>query len=130
MLHRDAIKAYQTAEQEFLVEGADPHGLVKILYTELLASLERAADALKRNDFVMKSSSLSKALTILHVLASSLDFERGGEIATSLAQLYDWARRKVIAASSSNACAEIADVQKTVAEIASAWDQIAHTRAA
>ena len=104
MLHRDAIKAYQTAEQEFLVEGADPHGLVKILYTELLASLDRAAEA--------------------------LDFERGGEIATSLAQLYDWARRKVIAASSSNAHADIGDVRKTMAEIASAWDQIAHTKAA
>ena len=130
MLHRDAIKAYQTAEQEFLVEGADPHGLVKILYTELLASLDRAAEALESKDFVMKSNSLSKALTILHLLASSLDFERGGEIATSLAQLYDWARRKVIAASSSNAHAEIGDVQKTMAEIASAWDQIAHTKAA
>lgn len=130
MLHRDAIKAYQTAEQEFLVEGADPHSLVKILYTELLASLERAAEAVERKDFVAKSNSLSKSLTILHVLASSLDFERGGEIATSLAQLYDWARRKVIAASSSNARAELADVQKTVAEIASAWDQIAQTKAA
>jgi len=130
MLHRDAIKAYQTAEQEFLVEGADPHSLVKILYTELLASLDRACEALERKDFVMKSTHLSKALTILHVLASSLDFERGGEIATSLSQLYDWARRKVIAASSSNVRAEITDVQKTVSEIASAWDQIAQGKAA
>ena len=129
MLHQ-AIKAYQTAEQEFLVEGADAHNLVQILFTELLSNLDRAGECLEAKDFTAKSSHLSKSLTILHVLATSLDFERGGDVAASLAELYDWARRKVIQASCSNVRAELTEVHKVMAEIASAWESIRTVRAA
>lgn len=130
MYHRDAIKAYQEAEQDFLVEGADAHNLVRILYEELLSSLDRARDGLARSDLGAKSAHLSKALTIIHVLATSLDFDRGGEVAQSLAQLYEWARRKVIDASRNNLMPAIEDVHKAISEIANAWNSIAGARAA
>ncbi len=124
MLHRDAIKAYQEAEQDFLVEGADKHSLVQILYGELLNALDHTHDALERLDLQAKSASMTKALSIIHVLNSTLDFEKGGEIAASLAQLYEWARRKVIEASRTNVAPLVKEVRKVIAEIAAAWDAI------
>jgi flagellar protein FliS len=124
MYHRDAIKAYQEAEQDFLVEGADPHGLVQILYTELIQSMDRMHMAMEQKDYVAKSTHITKVLSILHVLASSLDFEKGGEVAISLARLYEWARRRVIEASRDNKLPTIEEVRKAIADIAEAWNTI------
>lgn len=126
MYHRDAIKAYQEAEQDFLVEGADPHCLVQILYTELVQSLERTYFAIDQKDYVAKSTHITKVLSILHVLASSLDFDKGGEVAISLARLYEWARRRVIEASRDNMPPIIEEVRKAIADIAEAWSTIGH----
>jgi flagellin-specific chaperone FliS len=59
MYHREAIKAYQEAEQEFLVEGADPHCLVQILYGELIQALDRTHLAIEQQDLVAKSTLIS-----------------------------------------------------------------------
>jgi flagellar protein FliS len=125
MLHRNAIRAYHEAEQEFLVDGADSHGLVEILFNELIASLSIAKKGLASADLATKSSGVSKALTIIHVLATSLDFDKGGEVAVSLAQLYEWSRRRIIEASRDNVIAGIEEVLHAISEIAEAWRTIA-----
>ena len=124
MYHRDAIKAYQEAEQDFLVEGADPHCLVQILYTELIQAIDRTHLAMDSKDYVAKSTHITKVLSILHVLASSLDFDKGGEVAISLARLYDWSRRRVIEASRDNSEVFLEEVRKAIADIADAWSTI------
>jgi flagellar protein FliS len=130
MFNRDAIKAYQTAEQDFLVEGANPHDLVQILFTHFLVSLERARSALETKDLAAKSEHLTKALTIVHVLSTSLDFERGGEVAQSLEQIYTWARKKLIEASFQNSIPAIDEVHASMSEIAEAWNSISAAKAA
>jgi flagellar protein FliS len=124
MFNQDAIKAYQTAEQDYLVEGADPHDLVQILFTHLLLSMELARDALEIKDLASKSEHLTKALTIVHVLATSLDFDRGGEVAQSLEQVYVWARKRLIEASFRNNLEALNEVHEAISEIASAWNTI------
>jgi flagellar protein FliS len=130
MFNRDAIKAYQTAEQDFLVEGADPHNLVQILFNQLLLSMEWSREALERKDLAAKSEHLTKALTIVHVLTTSLDFERGGEVAQSLEHLYVWARRKLIEASFQNSIPAINEVHEAISEISVAWNSINTAKAA
>ncbi len=130
MFNRDAIKAYQTAEQDFLVEGADPHDLVQILFTHMLVNLEMARDALERKDLQAKSTHLTKSLTIIHVLTTSLDFERGGEVAQSLEQIYTWAQRKLMDASFKNSIPAINEVHESISEIAAAWNSISASKAA
>ena len=130
MYNRDAIKAYQEAEQDFLVEGADPHNLVHILFTHLILSMELARDALERKDLAAKSEHLTKALTIVHVLTTSLDFERGGEVAQSLEHLYVWARRRLIEASFRNNLEALNEVHEAISEISNAWSSISSAKAA
>ena len=124
MYHRDAIKAYQEAEQDFLVEGADPHGLVQILYTELIQSLDRTHVAIDQKDFVSRATHMTKVLSILHVLALSLDFDKGGDVAISLSRLYEWARRRVIEGSRENMLQPLEEVRKAMADISDAWSTI------
>jgi flagellar protein FliS len=124
MLHRNAIRAYQQAEQDFFVDGADSHGLVEILYSELATTLERAATAIEAKDYAGRAQEATRALTIIYVLGSSLDFAKGGDVATSLAQFYEWARLNVIEAGRVSSAERLATVRKSVLEIAEAWHSI------
>lgn len=124
MLHRNAIRAYQQAEQDFFVDGADAHGLVEILYQELAAALERAEAAVDAKDYALRAQETTRALTIIYVLGSSLDFGKGGDVAVSLAQFYEWARLNVIEAGRLSSAEKLATVRKSVLEIAEAWHTI------
>ena len=124
MLNRDAIKAYQTVEQDYMVEGADPHTLVQILFSEFIVSIELTIQALEVADLAAKSAHITKCMMICHLLASSLDFDKGGDIAVSLAEIYEWSRRKLLEASRHNRISDLQDVHKTISDISSAWSAI------
>ena len=118
------MNAYRQAEQDFLVEGSDGHGLVQILFNELLVAIEKTSISIELGDLAARSASSSKALSILYVLNSSLDFEKGGEVALSLAQLYEWSRRQLIEAIKENSRERLANILTSIADIADAWESI------
>ena len=124
MLQRNAMNAYRQAEQDFLVEGSDGHGLVQLLFNELLVAIEETSISIELDDLAARSESSSKALSILYVLNSSLDFEKGGEVALSLEQLYGWSRRQLIEAIKENSRERVANVYSSIADIADAWASI------
>lgn len=124
MLHRKALKAYEQAEQDFVVEGADSHRLVELLFTELLSSIDRAMLAVETKDLIGRSRAQSKALTIVVTLAGSLDFERGEPVATTLANIYEWARRELIASNKDKPVERLKEVRRCMADIAEAWSMI------
>jgi flagellin-specific chaperone FliS len=66
MLIQDPIKAYQTVEQDLLVEGADPHSLVQILFAEFLVNIEMTIAAIERSDLSAKSAHITKAMMACH----------------------------------------------------------------
>ncbi len=70
------------------LEGASPHGLVAILYEELLRSLDVIAAALRQGRDVSREPNVERARSILVALTGSLDFDRGGTLAQTLAQVY------------------------------------------
>jgi flagellar protein FliS len=124
MLQRNAMNAYRQAEQDFLVEGSDGHGLVQLLFNELLVAIEETSISIELDDLAARSASSSKALSILYVLNSSLDFEKGGEVALSLEQLYGWSRRQLIEAIKENSRERLANIRTSIADIADAWASI------
>jgi flagellar secretion chaperone FliS len=126
MLHSNALKAYEQVEQDFMVESANRHRLVEILFTELLASIDRALMGLTVNDHSARSAGVSKALTIVYSLRTSLDFERGGKVASSLADLYDWARMQLLATTKDRPTERLTAVRSSISEIAEAWSSIAN----
>jgi flagellar protein FliS len=116
---------YQNVDLASRIEAATPHRLVAILLDELLKSLDAMAAACRVSDFAQRGQRQSRALSILHGLEGSLDFEKGGDIAASLAAIYGHARRLVFNAGRDNDAEAVLKAREMVGEIASAWDAIA-----
>jgi flagellar protein FliS len=119
-----ASRRYAAVETGSKVEGATPHQLVKILFDELLLALDASVVAARADDRRKALDKQTRALAILHALETSLDFERGGDIATSLAIIYREARRLTLGATQSHAPEPMIEARRILAEIADAWGQI------
>lgn len=123
-----ASASYKSVDLVSRIEGASPHQLVQVMYEELLKALDAMAVASRRNDFTQRGERQSRALAILTGLETSLDFEKGGEIATGLVAIYREARRLVLAAGRENDASRIQQARDMLYEIASAWDALAQPK--
>jgi flagellar protein FliS len=118
----------QTAHDAYLesrIESAEPLQLVRLLYQGALAAVRDARRHLAAGDIVSRSRAVSKAFAILTELSASLDRPRGGEIATRLAQLYDYMRRRLLEANARQQDEPLAEVLGLLTTLAEAWQEIA-----
>ena len=83
--------AAQTASyREMEVTSASQEKLVVVVFDQLVVNLERARIAMEREDPELRVTSLSRSRNIVSELLATLDFEKGGRIATQLADLYQY----------------------------------------
>ena len=115
---------YRNIDMSSRLEGASPHRLVAILFEELLRAIETAQAADRQGDRGKRAERQARALSILHALEASLDFEKGGEIATSLSSIYREARRLISAGARDAQPAMVEQARAMLADIAGAWDNI------
>ena len=115
---------YESVDLASRIEGASPHQLVQVMFEELLKSIDAMLVAARRNDYVQRSERQSRALSILVALETSLDFEKGGEIANGLAAIYREARRLLTVGGRGNDLEAIAGARAMVGEISGAWESI------
>jgi flagellar protein FliS len=121
---RAGTARYQSVDIASRIEGATPHRLVQIMYEELLKSLDAMAFATSRGDYVQRGEHQSKVLAILTGLETSLDFDKGGQIAVDLVAIYREARRLVVAGGREGDAQLIIQAREMIQEISSAWDGI------
>ncbi len=76
--------------RELEVLSASPDRLVLMLFDHLVVQLERARIGVDRQDIVLQVTATTKAQNIVGELLATLDFEKGGEIAEQLADLYQF----------------------------------------
>ena len=119
-----AARRYAAVHAGSRIDGASPHSLVKILFDELLLSLDAAALAEGQGDRAKASDKQARAMSILHALESSLDFERGGDIAVGLAQIYREARRLLLLGATERRPDHVEQAHAMIGEIAEAWERI------
>ena len=67
---------------------------------------------------------MSRALTIIYALQSSLDFEQGGEIAENLFRLYEYARQQVINEAKTQDASGTLVAISSLEDIREAWCEI------
>lgn len=115
---------YKSVDLGSRIEGASPHQLVQLMYDELIKAVDAMAVAVRRDDYVQRGQRQARALKILSGLETSLDFDKGGEIAASLATIYREARRLLVAAGAGNDEDMVGQVRAMIGEIATAWTQI------
>jgi flagellar secretion chaperone FliS len=115
---------YSKVDLSSRIEGASPHQLVAILFEELLGALDQMTAAAARRDHSRLGESQSRALSMISGLQTSLDMERGGEIARNLAAIYAGAVPRVMAAARGCDAAALTSVRAVFGDIAEAWEAI------
>jgi len=126
MKYAKVIDAYSNSEKHAAVESNDPHLVILVLFEELLKCMRSFDEMMRAAEPDKKecASHFSRSLTILYALQSSLDFEKGGEIANNLFRLYEYARQQLLSAKRGKELAGLQTAIWSLTEIQGAWEQI------
>lgn len=118
----NVAKQYQMVFSQTSVEGADPHRLIQILMENALEKLAMAKGYMVRNSVHEKGINISLALSMIEALQTSLDKEKGAEIADNLYKLYDYMMRILLEANVQNDVNKIEEVIRLLLVIKEGWD--------
>ena len=126
MNYSASMKQYLDNDIVSRASTADPHKIIQEILIELKKNMETLAYSLDHEPTIssLKSSSFSKSLTAIYILQSSLDFEKGGEIAENLFDLYEFCKSSIMKGFTKKDSKLIYDAIPPVDEILDAWKQI------
>ncbi len=122
--YRNAAASYHQVGVESGVSGARPIDLVVMVYEGAIEAIGRAATEMRGGDIEAKNRTITRAIRIIDEgLRAPLDL-RAGEIASNLADLYDYMTRRLLQGSARNDAALLDEVRGLLLELKSAWDEI------
>ena len=123
MNNQKMLSAYANSEREAILEVEDPHAIVSLMFDELIKAMGTFLYNLdlKKADTVARKNAFSRSLTLIYALQSSLNFEKGGEIADNLFTLYEFARQKVIECSQTQEPDNLQVALSALQNISEAW---------
>ena len=140
MTNNEYIKAYQKTQQSTNTVTSS-HEIVRTLMKELVNSMQKLvldiqddrarkadkfiADAGQDDKIIQKKSkNLSKSLSIIYGLQTSLDFDKALEIANNLFQLYEYCRQEIIKGFSQKIEDGIIKAIDIIKQIMEGWEEI------
>lgn len=124
MINKQALQAYQEVKKEGSLQYADPYNLVLMLMQGALDKLSLAKGFMAQHDIEQKGANISLAISIIDALQSSLDQEKGGDIAKNLYDLYDYVMKELVQANLKNDSERLDHVIAVIKTIQSGWEQI------
>ena len=121
-----AAAAYRRIELESAVNSADKHELITLLFKALLVALEGCKVHHNHNNIAQVREYLGKASRILAGLQGSLDYDRGGDIAVNLGELYGYGIRQLFAANVNldEKFDNVEEVRGLLAPVVEAWENM------
>jgi flagellar protein FliS len=124
MVNEKALNQYKHIGAKSAVEEATPHRLVQMLMAGALSQIAAANGYIDRKEVAKKGAAISQAISIIGGLQSSLDFDKGGDIAINLDRLYDYMVRRLAEANVENDAEKLKEVHGLLVEIKEAWDRL------
>lgn len=124
MRNAAAMNQYKQVDVKASIENADPYTLTLMLFNGAVERLNTAKMHVKQKNLAQKGENISKAISIIDGLRSSLDMKKGGEIAQNLESLYEYMQRQLLDVSVSNKPENIDEVINLMNEIRSGWAAI------
>ena len=121
MRNTAAMNQYKQVGVQSSIEGADPHTLVQMLFDGAMERLNMAKVHMQQGNIALKGENISRAISIVDGLRSSLDMKKGGEMAENLEALYDYMQRQLLVANVENKVEKIEEVLSLIGEIRSGW---------
>ncbi|VAW54202.1 Flagellar biosynthesis protein FliS [hydrothermal vent metagenome] len=121
---KNSVSQYNSVNSYTGVTDANPHQLVQMLLDGALGKLSAVKGLIERNDTAKKGQVIGQAISIIGGLRSSLDMEKGGEIASNLDNVYEYMERQLVKANLKNDVIIIVEVVGLLREIKLAWESI------
>ncbi|MCM0043836.1 MAG: flagellar export chaperone FliS [Burkholderiaceae bacterium] len=123
-MRQRALASYGDVKVSTGVAGADNVQLIQMLFDGLIESLATAKGQIERGMIEEKSKSLARAGRIVVGLQGALDFDKGGDIARNLNDLYSYVTRRLFHVNAHNDLEALREVHNLMAEIRSAWAMV------
>lgn len=123
-MYTNPKKAYLSTRATSSVHGASPHKLISLMFDACQENLAVAKGGIERKEVKKKADAIKKAMDIIVRLQAALDFEKGGQIATKLDDLYTFCTNRLALANAVNDVTMIDEVYRVIAEIKVGWSQI------
>ena len=114
---------YSVYAQSSLLE-ANPLQLVIALYDGAITATEQAKGALGAGEDMVRSRSITKAVSILAELMCSLDHEKGGEISANLKRLYSYMQQRLLLAHATKTVEPMNEVVGLLSTLLESWRQV------
>ena len=112
-MRQRALASYGDVKVTTGVAGADN--------VQLIESLSTAKGHIERGSITEKSKSIARAGRIVVGLQGALDFEKGGDIARNLNDLYSYITRRLFHVNAHNDLAALQEIHTLMDEIRQAW---------
>ena len=106
-----------------------PGELLLLLYQAAIKNVGQGRTAIDCGKHSIAHSHLMRAQEIVAMLQNTLDFQRGGDIATRLAELYGFIQRRLVAANISKSTEPLDEVLPILRQLLSAWQVVARETA-
>lgn len=122
--NQKAIAAYGDVKVTTGVASANGVQLIQMLFDGLLESLAATKGHIQNGAIVEKGKSIARASRILIGLQGALDFERGGDLANNLNELYGYVTRRLLHVNARNDLDALEEIFGLMNEIRSAWEGV------
>jgi len=111
------LQAYRYAD----TMGKSPLELILIVYDGAIKALKTAAENYRQNNSQSGYDELRKARSMVVHLYTTLDNQRGGEVARHLGKMYTWIINQLAVLEATKDIKELESVISVLANLRSAW---------
>ena len=119
--NRQFTEQYRKVGATSSILEADPRKLVQLLLEGASSRLRLAMAHMERGDQAAKGKAIARCCDIIGHLASSLEHQRGGEIADNLSALYDYILLRITQGNLGNDRQAFQEALDLLGEIEQAW---------
>ena len=126
MNYNASMKQYLNDDIASKTSNLNPHKIIEEVLKDLKKNMETLAYSLDNEPVIssIKSQSFSKSLTAIYILQSSLNFEKGEEIAENLYRIYEFCKEGIMKGFTKRDSKLIYDAIPPIDEILDGWKQI------
>jgi len=123
MFNEQAKRSYALQEVTFAENIDNKHEIVRLILKELQKNLIIITSG-EKIDLSKQARHYAKAHTALHLLLSSLDLEKGGDISNNLAELYLYVQQQLIKGRDRDGFKGDVNIVGIVTDLLEAWEQM------
>ena len=116
----NAVQTYKNTENIYAKGIETPHGRIKIVFDVIEKNLEKVSSVHPKTDFV----AYGKVLQGIVILSSSLDMDKGGQMADDLNELYAYCEKTMKEYLESKNSEKLREVESIIGGIADSWSKI------